>query len=94
MTTPDALELTYGYTASGAANRLTSVAYSTSPVNQPDLSVRKSALPFALTGIIDENGGRYATWTYDPGGRALSSQHGAGADLPVSPMTTQPVPEL
>src|SRR5215471_532983 len=37
---------------------------------------------YALTGIIDENGQRYATWTYDSTtGRALSSQHAGGADL-------------
>ena len=34
-----------------------------------------TALPSALTGIIDENGNRYVTWTYDSKGRALSSQH-------------------
>ena len=31
----------------------------------------------ALTGIIDENGNRYASWTYDSAGRAASSEHGA-----------------
>jgi YD repeat-containing protein len=31
----------------------------------------------ALTGIIDENGNRYASWTYDAQGRATSSEHGA-----------------
>ncbi|WP_156829861.1 DUF6531 domain-containing protein, partial [Methylovulum miyakonense] len=30
----------------------------------------------ALTGIIDENGQRYATWSYDTQGLAVSSQHG------------------
>ena len=34
-----------------------------------------------LTGIIDENGNHYATWTYDSQGRATSSQHAGGADL-------------
>jgi YD repeat-containing protein len=33
-----------------------------------------------LVGIIDENGDRYATWKYDTQGRAISSEHGAGAD--------------
>jgi RHS repeat-associated protein len=37
---------------------------------------------FALTGIVDENGHRFATWTYDSTtGRALSSQHAGGAEL-------------
>jgi RHS repeat-associated protein len=33
----------------------------------------------ALTGITDENGNRYATWTYDAQGRALSSTLAGGA---------------
>ena len=31
----------------------------------------------SLTGIVDENGVRYASWTYDATGRATSSEHGA-----------------
>jgi YD repeat-containing protein len=37
--------------------------------------------PHALTGITDENGVRYATWTYDSDGRAISSQHAGGVDI-------------
>ena len=33
-----------------------------------------------LTGITDERGVRYATWTYDDQGRAISSEHAGGAD--------------
>ncbi len=33
-----------------------------------------------LTGITDERGVRYATWTYDEQGRAISSEHSAGAE--------------
>lgn len=36
--------------------------------------------PRFLTGIIDENGERYATWAYDGSGRAISSSHADGAD--------------
>lgn len=36
--------------------------------------------PFALTGISDERGIRYATWTYDHQGRAISSEHSGGKD--------------
>ncbi len=36
--------------------------------------------PHALTGLIDENGQRYATWTYDANGRAISSEHANGVD--------------
>lgn len=33
-----------------------------------------------LTGITDERGIRYATWTYDSQARAISSEHSDGAD--------------
>ena len=36
--------------------------------------------PHALTGITDENNNRYATWTYDEEGRAISSEHANGVD--------------
>ena len=34
--------------------------------------------PYALTGITDENGNRFATWTYDQYFRATLSKHGTG----------------
>lgn len=36
--------------------------------------------PHALTGILDENGNRAATWTYGVDGRAVSSEHALGAE--------------
>ena len=33
-----------------------------------------------LTGIVDENGGRFATFRYDTNGRAWSTEHGVGAN--------------
>ena len=33
-----------------------------------------------LTGIIDERGTRFATWSYDDQGRAISSEHAGGAE--------------
>ncbi|MEZ5624971.1 MAG: RHS repeat-associated core domain-containing protein [Nitrosomonas sp.] len=36
-------------------------------------------LPYALTGITDETGIRYATYTYDNLGRAIISEHAGGA---------------
>jgi RHS repeat-associated protein len=77
VTTPDGLVLTYGYTG----NLLTSVSYSTTAQTSLTYLYGNAAFPAALTGIIDENGNRFASWTYDAQGRALSSQHGAGADL-------------
>jgi len=35
--------------------------------------------PYALTGITDENGERFATWTYDDHGRASSSERAHGS---------------
>jgi YD repeat-containing protein len=83
VTTPDGLVLAYGYaaTASGAQSQLVSVTYSTSPQTSQTYLYENAALPFALTGITDEDGNRYATWTYDAQGRGLSSQHAGGADL-------------
>jgi len=37
-------------------------------------------LPFALTGITDELGVRFATFTYDAAGRAISSEHAGGVE--------------
>ncbi|WP_411885860.1 LamG-like jellyroll fold domain-containing protein [Polaromonas sp. YR568] len=61
-----------------ANNNLASITY-------PDGKVRTylyedSRFPNALTGIIDENGVRYATWAYDAQGRAISSEHAGGVD--------------
>ena len=63
----------YGY---DSRDRLVSVTY-------PDASVRTyhyEDINFVhgLTGITDENGSRFATWTYDGTGRANSSQHAGG----------------
>ncbi|MGB8313012.1 MAG: DUF6531 domain-containing protein, partial [Aestuariivirga sp.] len=37
--------------------------------------------PYALTGIYDERGVKFAAWTYDAKGRATSSQHSGGDDF-------------
>lgn len=39
-----------------------------------------SALPWALTGVVDENSTRYATFGYDGAGRAVSTGHAGGVD--------------
>ncbi len=85
VTTPDGLTLTYGYNSSGASagvlDRLASVTYSTSPTTSQAYAYGNAALPFALTGIVDEDGNTYTTWTYDQFGRGLTSQLGNGATL-------------
>jgi RHS repeat-associated protein len=77
VTTPDSLILNYGFTG----NKLTSVSYSTTPATSQTYLYENAALPSALTGIVDENGNRFVTWTYDSMGRGLSSQFAGGADL-------------
>jgi RHS repeat-associated protein len=75
VTTPDGTTITYGYTNS----ILTSATYSTTPQTKQQYVYENTSYPSALTGVIDENGGRYATWNYDANGRAVLSQLGAGA---------------
>ena len=48
------------------------VSYSTTPGTGQSYLYENSTLPFALTGIIDEDGNRYATWTYDSSSRGLT----------------------
>jgi YD repeat-containing protein len=73
----------YGY---GLNNNLTSVAYPggaqrTYHYNEP-ANTSGSSKPFALTGITDENGARFATYKYDRFGRAIESVHHAdGMDV-------------
>ncbi|MCB1740917.1 MAG: RHS domain-containing protein [Gammaproteobacteria bacterium] len=71
----------YGYTA----GVLTEVRY---PDQTPELEkddptreyLYESEHPYALTGIIDERGVRYASWSYHPDGRVASSEHAGGVD--------------
>ncbi len=85
VTTPDGLVLTYGYDVSGqitgTMDRLRTVTYSTAPQTSLTYLYENTGLPYAITGIIDENGNRFASWTYDQYSRGLSSQFGAGALL-------------
>ena len=65
----------YAYDAAGNLSRVT----------YPDATTRhylyeNPGYPHALTGIIDENGQRYATWVYDDAGRAIHSEHAGGSD--------------
>jgi RHS repeat-associated protein len=81
VTTPDSLSLTYGYTTVNSQSLLTSVSYSTSPTTTLTYVYGNTNLPFALTGITDENGHGYATWAYDGQGRATSSQLAGGVNF-------------
>jgi RHS repeat-associated protein len=55
--------------------RLSSVGYSDK--TSKTYAYEDSRWPQALSGIIDENGVRYASFTYDAAGRAISTQHAA-----------------
>jgi YD repeat-containing protein len=75
VTTPDGRTLGYTY---DSTNRLSTVVY-------PDNSHRtfvyeNTSFPQALTGIVDESGGRWGTFTYDTIGRAISTQLAGGAN--------------
>lgn len=74
ITTPEG-ELNYVYDTQG---RLSSVTY---PDNrQRHYHYEDANHSLLLTGITDENGNRYASWTYDAQGKALSSEHANGTE--------------
>jgi RHS repeat-associated protein len=85
VTAPNGLVMTYGYNSSsvtpGKLDRLATVTYSTTPQTSQAYVYENSSYPFAMTGMIDEDGNRYVTWSYDSSGRANSSQHAGGAVL-------------
>lgn len=71
----------YGYDTNG---RLSTVTYPGNRVrtylyNEPAFTAGTNQ-PNALTGIIDENRVRFATWNYDAGGNAISSEHANGLE--------------
>ena len=78
VTTPDGLVITFTLTAVTGGNLITSVSYNTSPVTSQTYTYGNSSYPFALTGITDENGNSFASWTYDAYGNAITSQFGTG----------------
>lgn len=65
-------------------SNLTSVIYPDSKArnylyNEPS-NTAGADLPNALTGVIDENGARYATYQYDATGKAISTEHAGGVE--------------
>jgi len=75
----------YRYAYDAQAN-LVAVAYpDETPGDASDNPTRSyryedSRFPHALTGIVDANGSRFATWAYDDQGRAILSEHADGAE--------------
>jgi RHS repeat-associated protein len=75
VSTPDGKLINYAFNSSG---NVQSASY-------PDASTRQyhyenPAFPQLLTGITNENGQRYATFSYDAQGRAIGTQHAGGVD--------------
>ena len=81
-----------------AAGKVITLAYDASSnlasIHWPDGKVRmflyENNTVGALTGVVDELGARYATFGYDAGWRATSSQHAGGADAFSVSYTTPP----
>lgn len=67
----------YTYTFDGHGN-LSTVSYPDSHTRQ--YAYENTAYPAGLTGILDENGNRFATWSYDAIGRTITSEHATGIE--------------
>jgi hypothetical protein len=84
MTVPDGSVYSYIYQTSsggGATQLVRVVKPGHSPTSPPQNYVyENTSFPFALTGIVDDNGNRYATFTLEQYGRPTTSQHAGGAD--------------
>ncbi|NML43485.1 hypothetical protein HHL11_06970 [Ramlibacter sp. G-1-2-2] len=72
---PDGSGTTVAYDAAG---NLKSLTWADGKV--ATFMYENTGLPWALTGILDENSNRAATFTYDPQGRALSTERAGGVD--------------
>jgi uncharacterized protein RhaS with RHS repeats len=86
VTDPGGAVYTYAYDTNG---RLAQVVWPGAIPGNPSrqylynepVNTSSTNLPYALTGILDENGGRYATYRYDAQGRGIASEHANGIDL-------------
>ena len=98
LTEPSGDVITYGYDAN---SNLVSAQYPDG--RSKTYLYENTSFPHALTGIVDENGDRYATYRYDSQGRADDEDHGGSVDHynlayttgaygnPVSTVVTDPV---
>jgi YD repeat-containing protein len=75
VTYPDGKSRTYVYNEFSQINSGRECAYF-----PPQLSPTTGHLPNSLTGLIDENGGRYISWGYDCLGRAEMSELANGVE--------------
>ncbi|WP_171011895.1 DUF6531 domain-containing protein [Pseudomonas sp. 2FE] len=72
------LHVAYGYNANNRLSQVTRTRGNQSETRQYHYEDTRD--PKLLTGITDERGVRYATWTFDDKGRAVSSEHAGGAE--------------
>jgi len=79
VSTPDSATLTYGYTTTAGQSLLTSITYNTSPSTSQTYVYGNTSYPFMLTGITDENGNSFASYSYDGQGRCTMTEHAGGA---------------
>ncbi|WP_197491486.1 RHS repeat-associated core domain-containing protein [Methylomonas methanica] len=86
VTDPNGNGYTYSYDSVGRLMQVTPpVAVPGNPgrqylYNEQDYTSNTN-LPYALTGILDENGSRYASYRYDAQGRGIGTEHANGSDL-------------
>jgi len=74
----DGLQITYTYNTN---QRLTQLTRSRDgQTEQRQFHYEDPRNPNLLTGLTDERGVRYTTWTFDDQGRATSSEHTGGAE--------------
>ena len=80
VTDPDGGTIQMAYTA---GEQLSTVTYQDGKVRtflyNESANTGGANLPRALTGIVDENGSRFATWQYNAAGLATLSEHAGGA---------------
>jgi len=92
MKDPSGIEATYQYEGPSATTLSSPPGTRLTMVTQADTTTRtyfyneqtytgSSDFPRALTGLVDENGVRFATWRYQGNGFAYQSQHPNGVEL-------------
>jgi YD repeat-containing protein len=79
LLSPENTTVTYLYDAYGNLIQVTK-AFADGQSTNRTYHYENANLPYALTGITDEAGIRYATWSYNTQGQAISSSHAQGAD--------------